>query len=451
VPARQQTLRNTIDWSYGLLAPEERRLFARLSVFAGGCTFEAAEAVCNAEGDLNLLADMATLVDKNLLRQMGEEPRFSMLETIREYANERLEDRGEAERVRRAHAVHLLELTRLALPDAETGAIPYPALDRLEREHDNLRAALAWAEEHDPDELGLPLAVTAASFWEIRDYYGESRQWIECMLARVTTAPQALRARAVYYLGSSSVYLGDYQMGLRRLQESLALYRTVADQSSMILVLSVLGGCLATNLGRPAAAIPHLREAVNLARVSGPPYRLARALRELGWAMHLAGESKKAIPLLQEALEALGEAGDGGRIGPVYQLLGAVALGMGDRCHAEAWFHEGLIRSARAGDRAYIAMDLEGLAQVAAENEQWERAARIWGAADSLRTAIRMPVAPVDVPRYQRWLLPIAEHLGESEWARLQKEGQAMTVDQAVTYALDARSTSSAPSRIDPA
>lgn len=165
--------------------------------------------------------------------------------------------------------------------------------------------------------------------------------------------------------------------------------------------------------------------------------------------MHLVGESKQAIALLQEALEALGEGGDGGRIGPVYHLLGAVALDKGDRRRAEAWFREGLARSSKAGDRAYVAFDLEGLAQVAAEDEQWDRAARIWGAADALRTAIRMPIAPVDGPRYQRWLLPITQHLAESDWDRLRHEGREMTVDQAVAYALDVGATNRTQSPVD--
>jgi tetratricopeptide (TPR) repeat protein len=295
--------------------------------------------------------------------------------------------------------------------------------------------------------LGLPLAVTAAQFWEIRDYYWESRQWIDRMLAKTDIGQEGgampegrdtavLKARALYFLGSSSIYLGEYETGRQRLEESLARYRMLDDRSSLILVLSVLGGYLATNAGQPAAAIPHLREAVNLARAAGPPYRLAKALRELAWALHLVGESEGGLDLLQEAIAPLRELGDEGRLGPVYQVLGAIALAIGQRRRSEEWFLDGLPRSARAKDRAYVALQLEGLAQIAAEDEQWERAARLWGAVEGLRTTIRFPIAPADWPRYERWVPKIGEHLGRADWDRLSQEGREMSVEEMVVYAL---------------
>jgi predicted ATPase len=186
LPARQQTLRATLDWSYSLLTAAEQRLFARLGVFVGGCTLEAAEAVCNAagEGPLDVLEGIEALLDKSLLHRAegpGDEPRVGMLETIREYAWERLAQRGEAETVQCAHAAYYLALAEEAAPQP-FGATEMAWLDRLEREHDNLRAALAWYAQRCA-ETGLRLAGHLAHFWALRGYVTEGRQRLEGLLA----------------------------------------------------------------------------------------------------------------------------------------------------------------------------------------------------------------------------------------------------------------------------
>jgi predicted ATPase len=178
-PTRQQTLRNTLDWSYSLLSEEEQALFARLAVFAGGCSFEAAEAVCNPEGELDLLAGMASLVDRSLIRQEGEEePRFSMLETIREYAHEKLDERGEGHTIRAAHAGYFLQLAEEAEPEL-TGPKQGAWLSRLDEELDNLRGALRWFLERGEVEEELRLAAALFCYWRPRGFWSEGGRWLE--------------------------------------------------------------------------------------------------------------------------------------------------------------------------------------------------------------------------------------------------------------------------------
>src|SRR5215204_3556721 len=202
LPERQRTLRSTIEWSYGLLEEGEKVLFARLSVFAGGRTLEAIEAICDAEGDLpvDVLDGLASLVDKSLLKQeegVGGEPRFVMLETIHEFAREKLEGSGEAEDLRRLHARYFLALAEEAEPALE-GSQQQVWLDRLEEEHDNMRTVLSWSLGQGQDaELALRIGAVLGEFWYLRGYWSEGRRWLEEALTKSGRTPTAARARAL--------------------------------------------------------------------------------------------------------------------------------------------------------------------------------------------------------------------------------------------------------------
>src|SRR5215218_139761 len=187
LPDRQRTLRATLDWSYTLLSVAERSLFARLAVFVGGWTLEAAEAVCGVGDEAEVLEHMSALVDKSLVQQQANiqhEPRFTMLETVREYALERLEESGELERLRGRHAGYFLELAEEEERESQ-GPLQGAWLDRLETEHDNLRAALAWSLTSQGDtEIGLQLTAALSHFWYMREHHSESRMWLESALER---------------------------------------------------------------------------------------------------------------------------------------------------------------------------------------------------------------------------------------------------------------------------
>jgi predicted ATPase len=260
MPARQQTLRNTIAWSYNLLDEEEKRLFRQLSVFVGGCTIEAIEALCASPGSESepILDGVASLVDKSLLQgveqRAGEEPRFVMLETIREYALESLESHGETEAARRAHAAYFLALAE----EAEQGmAGPQQAvlLERLEQEHDNLRAAMQWSTSHAEEEKAMALRLGGAlsSFWFVRAYFSEGRDFLERALSRSGEVAAPIRAKALYAASRLHEALDSLDRAEELCEQSLALYREFGDTRGIASCLHLLAD-IAWGKGNLAAA-----------------------------------------------------------------------------------------------------------------------------------------------------------------------------------------------------
>jgi predicted ATPase len=205
LPERQRTLRATIEWSFALLDDGEQLLFARLAVFSGSRTLEAIEAICDAEGDLPVEAfdGISSLLDKSLLRQEegpGGEPRFVMLETVHEYARERLQASGEAEEIKRLHAAYFLTLAEEAYPELR-GPHQLEWLERLEAEHDNMRAALSWALERKEVEVALRMGGALCFFWSVRGYESEGRRWLEEALAIEGRGSPEVRAMALAGVG----------------------------------------------------------------------------------------------------------------------------------------------------------------------------------------------------------------------------------------------------------
>jgi predicted ATPase len=239
-PIRQQTLRNTIAWSYDILFPQDQTLFARLSAFAGGCTFEAADAVCNPDGDLDLLEGLTSLVEKSLLQQEGEdEPRFIMLETIREYAGEKLAERGEAEVLRRQHALRYLALVEQAERELEgQGQVAW--LDRLEAELDNLRAALSWTLKAREAELALRLSGGLDEFWLWQGYISEGRRWLDDALALGRDQTLA-RAQALVAAAHVVWAQDDPERTASLAEEGLALSRSLGYRKGVGRLVHCLG------------------------------------------------------------------------------------------------------------------------------------------------------------------------------------------------------------------
>jgi predicted ATPase/DNA-binding XRE family transcriptional regulator len=243
LPRRQRTLRATLDWSYDLLSIAERSLFARLAVLVGGWTLEAAEAVCDVGNETEVLQHMSALVDKSLVQQQANihhEPRFTMLETVREYALERLEKSGELQRLRRRHASYFLELAEEE-ERASQGPLQREWLDRLETEHDNLRAALAWSLTSLGDtEMGLQLTGALSHFWYIREHHSESRMWLQSALERGSAATAA-RAKVLVGAGRLAWFQGELARANTLLEESLTLYQALGDDAGAAFALLVLG------------------------------------------------------------------------------------------------------------------------------------------------------------------------------------------------------------------
>jgi predicted ATPase/class 3 adenylate cyclase/Tfp pilus assembly protein PilF len=380
LPARQQTLRNTIDWSYNLLDMNEQRLFTRLGIFVGSSTLEAVEAICNAHADLGMevLDGLASLVDKSLLRPVeasNNEARFTMLETIREYALERLEACGEAGAVQRQYAAYYLRLVEQAEPQlwaAEQGAW----LAQLDREHDHLRALLAWSQTSDGDlQLGLQLVGALWPFWHLRGYMSEGGSWLAGLLARPhhSDAWSSMRAKALYGAGVLATDQGDYIRAVAFCDESLTLFRDLGDQLGMAWSLNQLA-FVALNQGYDVQATVHSQESLALFRDLGDQRGIAQSLDHLGRLVRNQGDYKRATTLFQASLILFREVGDQRGVANSIRSLGNMAWTQGDYAAAHTLFEESLRLFGELGDNRGTALALTNLGLVAREQGDYATA-----------------------------------------------------------------------------
>ncbi len=492
LPARQQTLRNAIAWSYDLLDENERKLFRRLSVFVGGCTLDAAEAVArdNVERERgserapgSVLDQLSSLLDKSLLREVeaaNGEPRFVMLELLREFGLEQLEASGEQETIRHRHANFFLALAEQAEASLESGE-QLEWMNRMEREHDNLRAALEWSKTaEDAGELCLRLAGTLGLFWEVRGYFSEGRERLSAVLSiKTAQARTAARAKLLARAAELAFRQSDYPATVSFAGESLAISREIGDKRGIASALIKLGNA-ATEAGDYATAPGFLEEALTIWRDLEDNHGTARALINLGWAALRSGDYQLADERLEEALILSRELGDTRGIGFALSGLGEVALRQGDYARATRLVEESLelrrqignkwgvgvslgtlgwvamregdwnravarlgesleVRR-EIGDKSGSAWCLERLAEVAMAEGQAEKAVRIFGAASTLRTSIGSVIDAVDQPEYKRTLAALRAELGEAHFTAAWTEGGKLTLEQAVAYARDKQS-----------
>jgi predicted ATPase len=383
LPARQRTLRDAIAWSHDLLEEDEQTLFRRLAVFAGGFTMEAAGAlwatVAAADDGPDAFAGLEPLVDQSLLRQDDQEgePRFRMLETILEYALERLSASGEAEAVRRKHAAYYLALAERAEPELE-GEKQRRCLTLLEAEHDNLRAALGWAVEHD-GEMALCLAAALGAFWDIRSYFTEGRAWLGRALtaqgSALTKGPAdpARRAKALRTAGVLAERQEDFEAAAAAQEDSLALSRELGDRRGMALALRGLGH-VASGRGEYARAADRYGEAVEHWRAIGDQREVAAEFASLGNIAYYRGEHGRATELWAEAVTGFRALGDSHRLGIALNNLGAAATASGDLERAARLHEEALALRRELGDEFGIASSLNNLGEVLHEAGDPERA-----------------------------------------------------------------------------
>ncbi|MCA1617109.1 MAG: tetratricopeptide repeat protein, partial [Acidobacteria bacterium] len=307
----QQTMRAAIDWSYDLLNEEEQQLFRRLTVFVGGFTLEAAESVCtDANNDTDVFDGLLSLVNKSLVRQKEEvpdEPRFSMLETLREYGAEKLQAAGEAAELRRAHARYFLNLAQDAEPEL-TGANQRRWLDSLEREHDNFRAAFSWAAESDENGFSSQLALVFWRIWLVRGHLSEGREQLNSILTRVPGAP-ADRGKLLTAAGTLAQNQGDYNAARVLFEESLAIWRELGDKQGEATSLHSLGW-VAWRQTDYATAHALSEEALTLHRELGNKLGMAHSLNNLGWVAHHRGDYAAAREFHEQSLAVRRELGD---------------------------------------------------------------------------------------------------------------------------------------------
>ena len=475
LPARQQTLRNTLKWSYDLLDANEQQLFRRLAVFVGGWTLEAVEALGNAVHEMQdavaILNGMASLIDKSLVLQVekeGTEPRFEMLRTVREYGLDCLREYGEEEHIQRVHAGYYLALAVEAEPHLR-GEQQLLWLRRLDREQGNLRAALGWLIAHEEVEKALRFCVALWRFWQIRGYLSEGRRWLKAVLALPGTgARPAMRARALSAAGELAGVQGDWREAHLLISESVALYRELGDDSGLVLPLSTLGWVLVKQ-GDPAAGILLMEESIVLCRKLGLKWELsnvlfwlaynsylqgelaqvtaltqeslalarelgdktliARALNNLGYTIWLQGDPVRATALAEEGLMLFRELGDKALITSALETLGSIALSQDDLERAIACFTEGLSVAQELGNQTFIAWHLMGLARMAVAQAQLKRAARLFGATE-VRYDVNKELNPNQRDDYERMISSVRAQLGEQAFAAAWSEGHTMTLEQ---------------------
>jgi len=482
LPVRQQTLRQAIAWSYDLLTADEQMLFRRLAVFGGGCTVTAIEAVARGEGParkFDVVDGIASLIDKSLLRQeerVGER-RFRMLETIREYALDRLNAAGEADRFHRAHADCYLELAERAESDLRGGGRQAEWLDVLKEDHDNLRAALSWFIRNGPADHGLRLGGALRRFWRSRGYLDEGREWMSALLAlpaaqtRTAARAKALQAaggfanqqgdhaeaRALYEeslsihrelgdvhgigwglvsLGMVARYEGDHVAARSLLEESLELLEQAGDSEAMAAALGNLG-VVARDLGQADLAERHLSRSLALWRDLDDRIGMAWTLSGLAMVARASRKLDVARARIEESLAIWRDLGDRQNIANVLSTTGRLARDESDYALARTHLAESLQIFRDIGDRRGLAFVLEGFAGLAADEGHPLRAHCLVASAAALRQITGAGVPPVWRADLERSLERASRGVSRGAIEEANARGRSMTLAQAIAFALE--------------
>jgi len=401
-PARQRTLTATIGWSYDLLGEDERLAFDRLGVFAGGCTLEAAEQVCDTSLDT-----LATLVDNNLLRR--RDSRFLMLETVRHFAAERLQEAGDAG-VRRRHAEWLTELAETMVEQTLAGEDAKEWLDRIQPEHDNIRAALAWSLEEDP-ELTLRLASSLRLFWEVRGHFSEGFRWLEDALPRAAGAAPEVRMRALSASGTIAFRLGKVEVSEERWEEALEIARELGDDLWIARLLSDLGtAAAAREEWEPATVL--LEESADLFRELDVPPRLATVLGNLGHIAGQQGDYARAIEVTEEALALESRHKPNAAIS-TYNL-GSHNLRAGNLEQAREWLERAVAITQELGFKEVMAYALAAFVRLCLLEGDAARAAYLAGIADRLLADAGLQLQPREQELFDEAKATAERELGDA-------------------------------------
>ncbi|HEY1563151.1 MAG TPA: BTAD domain-containing putative transcriptional regulator [Gaiellaceae bacterium] len=432
LPDRQRTLRATLEWSHGLLDEAERRLLARLAVFSGGWTLEAAEAVCGDEG-LDVLHTLAALVDESLVRRVRRpsgEVRFAMLETIREYATELLEASGEGEAVGRRHCEHILARVEEGSAAWHAGADPHESLfPILEEEHANLLAALRWAASAGELELEVRLVVAARWWWVVQGHLSEGRRFFDDVFEHTAGTPGELRARALVQGAIFPFRQGDRRLASAWLEESLELYRELGDEEGVARSIAELGA-IAIAEGDLERAASLYEQAVPLFRSQGHPSRVAASLGNLGTIAHMQRDYATAVGYYREAIDLARTTGDIDGAAVNLHNLARSELALGRTEPGREALGESLAIARRLGYREVIAYCLGGLAELATLESDPERAATMLGASERLFREIGAVHSPDEAESQERVSTYLVEALGAARAAELQSAGAALDLDE---------------------
>jgi predicted ATPase len=480
---RQQTLRALIDWSYDLLYEEECALLRRLSVFAGGWTFEAAETICNT---VDMIEYLPHLIDKSLvvMNDEGDEQRYFLLETIRQYARDKLLESGEGEGTRNRHFRYFLEMAETAMPEMLTREKELIWFRKLETEYDNIRTAVEWGLSNDPIAV-MRLVRALTFFFVLTNYSSEGHRWATDALERVriltkngkvmTTEENLYRARLIASMSIMSFSMGNIRATTTESEEAVSLLRPLGDKWTLAITFAfhTLGKLMAGNIDNAAASV---EEALTLADELGDKYVLgsvlnaasnleayvnrdtakADALREqasellkdygsrwlygitmygFGNLLMVQREFEKAREKYTIAMQTMLEIGSTRNVTMIKSDLAHILRYEGNYPEAISAYHETIIEWKRMGHRAAVAHQLECMAFIAKSMGQTEKAARMLGAAEALRQRIDIPMAPQEQAEYAGEVADLKANMDEKEFASLWADGRTMTMEQAIAYA----------------
>ena len=481
---RHQTLRALIDWSYDSLSEEEQRLFRQLSVFAGGWTFEAAEAVCVGLDVLDLLTQ---LINKSLVMvdEQANETRYYLLETIRQYGHNKMLEAGESEQVRNLHLEFFLRF-------AEQAGSHYNSfqerewMSRLEAYYDNLRAALDWALEQDV-LIALRLATVLSPYWSRHGREAEGNRILSEALVRFKTLPKAIGeperqritlqvkalgaievlsfaygdfitslkvaeevielsrrigekqtlSEALSYLGVVRAFLGEKKISTSMAEEALTLARGIGDRVSLGLALMNMAGVIAMTEGDPQKIRAYSEEGIGLLKEAGAQWGVAMSSFGAGIFAARQGNYTEALSQFEASIPVFTELGDKHRINMAYSEIGHVERRQGHFKQAKLNYHKTLLEWQRLGHRAAIAHELECLAMIAKAEEVEQRAAILFGAAEALRESIGLPMTPLEHMEYKREVNDLRANMDEDAFKKAWVEGRALTLEQAIALALE--------------
>ena len=435
---RHQTLRGAIEWSYSLLNVEERSFFDRLSVCAGGCRLEAVEAVCAGDGlgEEDALPLLDRLVGNSLVvaEERHGERRYRLLETLRLYGRERLVKSGEAESTYRRHAEHYLALAEAVEPEL-WGSNAVAWLDRLEIEHDNLRAALRWATGRGEAEIALRLGAALSRFWQVHAHLSEGLKWLESGLVWTSGASTATRARALDAAGHLARDRADYDQAWAHYEESLGLRRELDDRRGTALALNNLG-VVAQLRGEYGRTVVLHDESLALFRTLGDTRGIAAVLSSLGTLASSRGDFVAADELYVESAVLFRELGDSRDIAACLSNQAGIARDRGDLGRATALAQESLVLFHELADHRGIAVCLELIGSAVAAQGQTERGTRLLAAGETVRetTGIDRPAARG--AEQERTLAALRSILGADDFARSWEAGQRVPLDEIVAEAL---------------
>jgi predicted ATPase len=480
LPARQQTLRGAIDWSYDLLNAAEQKLLRRLSVFVGGGTLEAVEAVCNTKNDLgfDLLDGMASIVDKSLVQQVDHpsgDLRFVMLETIREYALDKLTASGEGELTKRAHAAYYVVLAEEGTSD-QAGTENSEWLNCLEAEHNNLLSALDWLTDTGNANWALRLGTALFRFWETREYLTEGRDRLGKILKlEGAMEPTEARGRALFAAGVLAGEQGDYASADTLIEESLQIARKSGDERGVAVCLNALA-VHARDRGDIAVSRRLFEECLALWRGFGDPLTVARSLSNLASIVRLQGDYTGARSFYAECLSIFRESNNRTGIAWSLNYQGDVARDQGDVESARSLYEEGLDTFRELGDRWGIAGSLADLGNLARDRENYDvaeslyresmrmfqalghkrgiarvlecfacsaaarrlpaRSLRLAGAAAALRQTVGAPLTPTEQAKLEEGLMPARQMLTHSTGTTVWFEGWTAPIGKVIEEVL---------------